>query len=162
MLPPGSAVGYSAAMRNLLPPILFFATFAFALGITLPLVRVEVMLVFSEEPSLVGMIAGLWSASDHLLAIIVALFSVVFPTAKLMLLYVAAFAGPSGAQTLPGWFQALAKWSMLDVLLVAIVVFAAKTSGFAKAFTQPGLWFFAASVLLTAAASALAKQKTPE
>lgn len=145
-------------MRILLPPILFFATFSFALGITLPLVRVEVMLVFSEEPSLVGMIAGLWSASDWLLAIIVALFSVLFPTAKLMLLYVAAYAGSTSMKKLPGWFQALAKWSMLDVLLVAIVVFAAKTSGFAKAFTQPGLWFFAASVLMTAAASALAKQ----
>ena len=145
-------------MRNLLPPILFCATFAFALGITLPLVRVEVMMVFSEEPSLVGMIAGLWNSSDRPLAIVVALFSIVFPAAKLLLLYGAAFAAP-GTRGLPGWFQALAKWSMLDVLLVAIVIFAAKTSGFAKAFTQPGVWFFTASVVLTAAASALARQK---
>ncbi len=37
---------------------------------------------------------------------------------------------------------------MLDVVLVALVIFAAKTSGLATAFTQPGLWFFAASAVL--------------
>lgn len=42
----------------------------------------------------------------------------------------------------------LSKWSMMDVLLVAIVIFAAKTSGLAEAFTQPGLWFYAASSML--------------
>ena len=42
---------------------------------------------------------------------------------------------------------------MLDVLLVALVIFAAKTSGLAAAITQPGLWFFAASTVLAAVAS---------
>jgi paraquat-inducible protein A len=42
---------------------------------------------------------------------------------------------------------------------VALVVFAAKTSGLATAFTKPGLWFFAASVLLTAGASYLLKKE---
>ena len=46
---------------------------------------------------------------------------------------------------------------MLDVLLVALVIFAAKTSGLAAAFTQPGLWLFTASAVLTAVASALEK-----
>ena len=49
---------------------------------------------------------------------------------------------------------------MLDVVLVALVIFAAKTSGLATASTQPGLWFFAASVILTAAASTLAKAES--
>jgi paraquat-inducible protein A len=48
---------------------------------------------------------------------------------------------------------------MLDVVLVALVVFAAKTSGLATAFTKPGLWFFAASVVLTAMASAVLKRR---
>ena len=47
---------------------------------------------------------------------------------------------------------------MLDVVLVALVIFAAKTSGLATAFTKPGLWFFAASVVLTATASAFVKR----
>ena len=56
------------------------------------------------------------------------------------------------------WFSRLVpfltKWSMMDVLLVAIVIFATKTSGLAQAFTQPGLWFYAGSSLAVAALSA--------
>ncbi len=44
---------------------------------------------------------------------------------------------------------------MMDVLLVAIVIFATKTSGLAQAFTQPGLWFYAGSSLAVALLSGL-------
>jgi paraquat-inducible protein A len=43
----------------------------------------------------------------------------------------------------------------MDVLLVAIVIAAAKTSGLAEAFSQPGLWFYAGSTLAVSAAQAL-------
>ena len=46
------------------------------------------------------------------------------------------------------------------MLLVALVIFAAKTSGLATAFTKPGLWFFALSVVLTATATALLKRRS--
>ena len=39
------------------------------------------------------------------------------------------------------------------VLLVALVVFAAKTSGLATAISQPGIWFYALSVVALAVAS---------
>jgi paraquat-inducible protein A len=87
------------------------------------------------------------------------LFSVIFPTMKLGVLYLAAYGGAS-RPLIPNWFRALANWSMLDVVLVAVVIFAAKTSGLATAFTKPGLWFFAASAVLTAAASSLAKRQS--
>ena len=47
---------------------------------------------------------------------------------------------------------------MMDVLLVALVVFAAKTSGFATAVAQPGVWFYAVSALAGAAAAGLIKR----
>lgn len=72
---------------------------------------------------------------------------------KLGLLHGIAYGGDSSVLGVPGWIRAMSKWSMLDVVLVALVIFAAKTSGLAKAFTMPGLWFFAASAILTAAAS---------
>lgn len=145
-------------MRSLLPQILFAASICFALGIVLPLIHVDRLYFFSDEPSLIGMIAALWSGDDWLLAIIVALFSVAFPATKLGLLHNAAY-GHKGTG-IPGWLRALSNWSMLDVILVALVIFAAKTSGLATAFTKPGLWFFAASVVLTATASAMIK-RTP-
>lgn len=148
---------YSLAMRSFLPWILLAASICFALGIVLPLIHVDRLYFFSDEPSLVGMIAALWVGGDWLLAVIVALFSVVFPAVKLGLLHNAAY-GAGAKAGIPSWLRALSNWSMLDVILVALVIFAAKTSGLATAFTKPGLWFFAASVVLTAAASAILKK----
>ncbi|MEZ5781676.1 MAG: paraquat-inducible protein A [Rhizobiaceae bacterium] len=148
-------------MRIALPVSLFLATLCFGLGVTLPLLRVDRLYFFSDEPSLVGMVSGLWTSGDFLLATLVALFSIAFPAAKLMLLSVWAYAGQSAHDRIPTWFRALSNWSMLDVVLVALVIFAAKTSGFATAFTKPGLWFFTASVVLTVAVSYLMKKGSP-
>jgi paraquat-inducible protein A len=146
-------------MRFLLPITLVAAAISFAFGLVLPLIRIERLFVFADEPSLLGIVSGLWAEGDIALAIVIALFSVIFPTMKLGVLYLAAYGGASGRVRIPDWFRALANWSMLDVVLVALVIFAAKTSGVATAFTKPGLWFFAASAVLTAMASALAKRQ---
>ena len=145
-------------MRAILPILLFAATVSFALGVTLPLVRVERFFLFADEPSQVDLVASLWKGGDPFLAMVVGLFSIVFPTVKLCLLHVAAHGGAEAARTIPGWVRGLSNWSMLDVVLVALVIFAAKTSGLASAFTRPGLWFFALSVVLTATVSALVKR----
>lgn len=147
-------------MRLAVPILLFVATLTFGLGIVLPLLQVDRLYFFTDQPSLTDIIASLWNEGDVLLAGVVGLFSVAFPAAKLMLLNVSAYAEEDGHHLIPAWFRALSNWSMLDVVLVALVIFAAKTSGFATAFTKPGLWFFAASVLSTAAASYLLKNKT--
>ena len=140
-------------MRTAMPAMLFLATLSFAWGIALPLLSVYRLFVFTDEPSLVGIVIGLWNGGDMALATIVALFSIVFPATKLALLNVWAYAGRAAHDRIPEWFRALSNWSMLDVVLVALVIFAAKTSGFATASVKPGLWFFTASVLLTAGAS---------
>lgn len=149
---------YAGIMQPLLPIVLFAATFSLALGLVLPLISVERLFLFADEPSLVVMIAGLWSEGDRALAVVISLFSVAFPSLKLAMLHLAAYGGKAWAARIPGWFRMLSNWSMLDVVLVALVIFAAKTSGLATAATKPGLWFFAASALLTAGASALARR----
>jgi paraquat-inducible protein A len=146
-------------MQFVFPTLLLAATVSFALGIALPLIRVERLFVFADEPSLLGIVSGLWTEGDAVLAIVIALFSLIFLAMKLCVLHLAAYGGASGRVRIPGWFRALANWSMLDVVLVSLVIFAAKTSGLATAFTKPGLWFFAASAVLTAVASGLAKRQ---
>lgn len=144
----------------MVPPLLLFAaTLSFGLGIVLPLIQVNRLYFFADEPSLIGLVAGLWSSGDIALALVVGTFSLACPLAKLGLLHLAAY---DGRTAIPWWFKGLANWSMLDVVLVALVVFAAKTSGLATAITKPGLWFFAASALLTAISSALLKQREAE
>jgi paraquat-inducible protein A len=135
------------------PVILFAATLSFGLGLVLPIAVFETLLVFTERPSLIEVIAGLWDEGDVAIAFLVGLFSVVFPAAKLLVLHLAAYA-PERLH----WVErvgVLSKWSMADVLVVALAIFAAKTSGLAEAATQAGIWFYAGATLLSAAAAVI-------
>lgn len=133
------------------PVILFAATFCFGLGLVLPVAVFETLLVFTERPSLIEVVVRLWDEGDVAIAFLVGLFSVVFPAAKLLVLHLAAYA-PERLH----WVErigVLSKWSMADVLVVALAIFAAKTSGLADAATQAGIWFYAAATLLSAVAA---------
>ncbi|MCB1465152.1 MAG: paraquat-inducible protein A [Nitratireductor sp.] len=136
-------------MPALRPLLLLLASISFGLGISLPLIRLEKLYFFTETPSLIGVVSGLWTQGDMALAGLVAAFSLIFPVVKMATVYEAAF----GSGRFPAWAGVLSKWSMMDVLLVAILIFAAKTSGLASAVSQPGIWFYAASTLLTAIAA---------
>lgn len=135
------------------PVILFAATVCFALGLVLPVAVFESLLVFTERPSLLEVISGLWQDGEHAIAAVVALFSIVFPASKLLVLQIAAQA-PHRLH----WVErvgVLSKWSMADVLVVALAIFAAKTSGLADAAAQAGIWFYAAATLLSALAAVI-------
>jgi len=136
-------------MKTLRPILLLIASVSFGLGISLPLMRFEKLYFFTETPSLLNIVENLWSDGEWLLTITVFAFSILFPLLKLF----TAFQSALTNRPARGWTAALAKWSMVDVMLVAIVVFAAKTSGFANAFTQPGVWFFALSAISVAVSS---------
>jgi paraquat-inducible protein A len=51
---------------------------------------------------------------------------------------------------------------MADVLIVALAIFAAKTSGLAEAATQAGIWFYAAATLLSAIAAVVLTRERAE
>ena len=136
----------------IVPLFLVASAFCLALGLVLPLVRFEKLYFFSETPSLIGIVTSLWSQGSPALAVVIALLSIVFPIAKLIGIAVEATApSPGGRQdrAVARLLPILGKWSMMDVMLVALVIVAAKTSGMATAFTQPGLWFYAASAVMT-------------
>ena len=64
-----------------------------------------------------------------------------------------AFRAAMRDEGLPRWAGMISKWSMMDVLLVALIIFGAKTSGLASAISQPGIWCYALSAGLLAIAS---------
>lgn len=136
-------------MRRILLYLLFVAAAVLLLlGIVLPIVRLERLYFFSDEPSLILIVSGLWRDGNAGLAALVATFSIVFPTAKLVVL--AAELRHGGGGLMRHVMPYLAKWSMMDVMLVAIVIFAAKTSGLANAVTLPGFWCYAVSAVIAA------------
>ena len=125
---------------------LLIAAISFGLGISLPLVRMERLYFFTETPSLLNVITGLWEDGSLLISLIVVVFSILFPVLKLF----SAFHAAIHEKELPKWISILGKWSLMDVLLVAILIFAAKTSGLASAVAQPGIWFYMASTIFSA------------
>ncbi len=139
-------------MILLVPALLVLSALCLAFGLVLPLVRFEKLYFFDETPSLIDIVLSLWEQGSGGLALLVALFSIVFPVMKLLGIALEATAPPQAGGK-AGWLArllpVLGKWSMMDVMLVALVIVAAKTSGMASAFTQPGLWFYAASAIMT-------------
>ncbi|AYD01984.1 paraquat-inducible protein A [Neorhizobium sp. NCHU2750] len=130
--------------------LLVTAMVLFALGVALPIMRFERLYFFSEEPSLWQLIGGLAGDGSVALAITVALLSIVFPILKLAALGYELVADGSRSDMLRRVMPHLARWSLMDVMLVAMVIFAAKTSGLAKAVTLPGFWCYAASAVIAA------------
>ncbi|OCW59267.1 paraquat-inducible protein A [Hoeflea olei] len=143
-------------MRLMLAAALVLSALFFGLGIVLPLVRFETLYLFDQSPSLLGVVAALWSGEDRLLALVVALVSIAFPVIKLIAISAEAVGGGSRSGLAARLLPHLSRWSLMDVVLVALVIVAAKTGGLAKAFSQPGLWFYAASALTAAVAHGLA------
>lgn len=148
-------------MRILASLLTVASAFMLALGISQPLMRFDKLFILEETPSLIGIIATLYSDGDAVLAVVVALVSIAFPITKIMLIAsILASPTPNGAPPprWKAWLGALSKWSMMDVVLVALAIFAAKTSGLAQAVSQPGLWFYAASALFGAIASTMSNK----
>jgi len=148
-------------MRNLIISCsLLIASIAFGLGLVLPLVKFEKFYFFSENPSLIELITTLWAGGDNWIAVLVALFSILFPLIKMLIVFDAAISRQS--KQFPRWISYLSKWSMMDVLLVALIIFGAKTSGVATAISQPGIWFYATAALFSVIAAELLNQRNKE
>ncbi len=137
--------------------LLVLAPFTLALGLTLPVVRFDTLYIFAERPSLVDIVATLWDGGEWALAALVALLSIVLPVLKLVGI-AAELLSLQGEGRAIGirWLSQLSRWSLMDVLLVALVIVSVKTSGLAAAVTQPGLWFYTASAVIAAVLHALA------
>ncbi|WP_319486185.1 paraquat-inducible protein A [uncultured Cohaesibacter sp.] len=140
----------------LLPILLAVAAFSFGLGITLPLVSLDKLLFFTETPSLRTIIMGLWEQGETVLALIIIAFSVLLPAAKILLLHIAVYRGKKSRSL--ALLSVASKWSMMDVLLVALVIFSAKTSGLATASAMPGIWFYATATLASVLASVMVRK----
>lgn len=157
----GSISHHAQGKERLVPLLIAVATALLAFGVVAPLMRVSKLLIFTDQVSLLNIIVSLFRKGDWFLALVVLAFSVVFPAAKLFAAsYVwggcNAFSDKVG-HTL-GLLDWIGRWSMLDVLVAALVVFSVKASGLANAVPEPGLYAFAGSVLTIAAAVALLKR----
>jgi paraquat-inducible protein A len=138
------------------PALLVLATGLLAVGLCLPLLHVEKMLFWENRFSVVTGVFGLAEDGQWVLAAVVFFWSVLFPIAKLALLYWLWFGRPDRqrrARVLE-WLDVLGKWSMLDVLIVAVLVVAVKLGPLAEVRVEPGLYVFGAAIVASMIAGA--------
>lgn len=118
-------------------------------GWLLPVMTVETLFIFEDEVSILAACYRLLENGDILLFSVVTIFTILFPTAKLVLAYLALRrinrAGPGLLRAIQ-WIETVGKWSMLDVFVVALVVVVIKMSAVSDISIEPGLYVFIAAV----------------
>jgi len=140
----------ATGLSMFLPLLLLSALGTLILGLTIPILRVEKFFLFEDLISIVGAIDELAKSGEYLLALIILLFSVVFPTIKIFVadyIWRARNVEHRSVQKAVKLIDFLGKWSMLDVFIVGMIVISAKSSGMANATSQPGMYYFGASVI---------------
>ena len=144
-----------AASDRLILPLLLIAAVALAAGILLPVVEVTNLAIFASRFSIAEAAYQLLLDGQYLLGFVIAVFSVVFPFGKIVsaaVLYLRLKRTGAQPGRALGLLEFFGRWSSADVLLVAIAIVVAKTSGIANAKMEIGLWFFAGSIVLTGVA----------
>lgn len=118
-------------------------------GLSLPLMKVQKMIFWKNDYSVLTGIVGLIKDDQFLLAAVLFFFSMVFPFVKLGALLVLWFVPMREAKSkaLLRWLGVLGKWSMLDVFAVSILIVLVKLGPLAKIDPQPGLYFFCIAIL---------------
>ena len=149
------AVNRHGAGGALARGLIALAAFLFPLGVMLPMMETRRFLLWKDSYSLLDTISALWASEEIALAALITLFSLVTPPAKALVLMRLHLADGPVSSGLLAWVERLGKWSLTDVLVVAVAMVMWSSSGLASAASQPGLWFFAASGVLLMLASGL-------
>ena len=109
-----------------------------------PLLRAGLLPFFRlDEISVISGLAVLWR-EDAALAVIVALFALVAPVAKGVMVAAVQFGAPD---RLLGPVKVLGRLAMADVFLIALYIVVAKGVGVGRVETGWGLWLFTFCVL---------------
>ncbi|NQW02353.1 MAG: paraquat-inducible protein A [Rhodospirillales bacterium] len=142
--------------------LLVIASGMFAAGITLPLFKVTKVYLFEDDVSVLLGIELLVRDNEFFLALVIVAFSILAPILKIGLVYRVWRRVPAGSKSFARWLQRVelvTRWSMLEVLVVAVIVMAAKAGSLSNAQTQDGLYFFVGSWVMVTASIQLLKHE---
>ena len=142
-----------SAFRNFgLSFLIILATVFFALGIILPVIRFTTVYVWSNEHSIATIIWALYKNEEYFLCVVLFAFSIFFPFLKLFYLLTLVTSpdlDPAFRARSISTMEWLGRYSMTDVMVLALMIFYVNSSGYTEASVLPGVYFFAASALMT-------------
>ena len=123
-----------------------------ALGVVSPFLSMN-KLGQTRVFSLVGGIVELFHTGNTLIGLVLLVFSVIFPFAKLIALLAATSAltrlSPKARHRLHHMAVLTGKYSLLDLLVVAIMIVLVKFDGIAEVRALPGTFLFGVAILLS-------------
>ena len=155
----------SSTMRNFaFSFLIILATVFFALGVMLPAIRFTTIFVWTNQHSVATIIWALWRNEEFFLCIVIFTFSIVFPFMKLFYLLTLVTSPDMPAEFRNKSISAmewLGRYSMTDVMVLALMIFYINASGYTEATVLPGIYFFAASAIMTMLAYGWANSVTP-
>jgi paraquat-inducible protein A len=142
-----------STFRNLAFSILLIsATVCFVLGVVLPAIRFTTVYVWTNEHSIATIIWALYTREEFLLCFVIFLVSILFPFLKLLYLLTLVISPGISRDFRVRSISAmewLGRYSMTDIMVLALMVFYINASGYAEASVLPGAYLFAASALMT-------------
>ncbi len=139
--------------RNFVLSLLIIcATVFFVLGIILPVIKFTTVYVWTNTHSIATIIWALFESDEYFLTVVLFLFSILFPFLKLLYLLTLMTSPdipPEFRKKSIATMEWLGRYSMTDVMVLALMIFYVNSSGYTEAQVQPGVYFFAASALMT-------------
>ena len=144
--------------------VIILATVFFALGVMLPAIRFTTVFVWTNQHSIATIIWALYKNEEFFLCFVIFMFSIFFPFLKLFYLLTLVTSPDMPAEFRDKSISAmewLGRYSMTDVMVLALMIFYINASGYTEASVLPGVYFFAASTLMTMLAYGWANSVTP-
>ncbi len=131
--------------------LLVVSSILLLIGFVAPMLTISKFIVVKHSLSI---LAGVWQLlieGQFFLFVIIALFSIVMPIAKIILLFNLlhpATRQPKRRKKLLHLMHDYGRWAMLDVMVVAILIVSVKLGAIASIQVHSGLYIFGAAVLL--------------
>lgn len=143
----------ASAFRNfVLSFLIIIATVFFALGVILPVIEFTTVYVWTDKHSIATIIYALYTNQEYFLCAVVFAVSVFFPFLKLLYLLTlvtSADLSPEFRSRSVSTMEWIGRYSMTDVMVLALMIFYVNSSGYTTATVMPGVYYFAASAIIT-------------
>lgn len=156
-----SACSQDAPWRLCLLLLLCAGLLCFGAGIMLPMMTVKKLMLMRNTFTVLGGIGELLADKTFGLGLLLLFFSVFFPLTKFLLMMAYVWRYPQSRGLLVHWHHWLtkaAKFSMLDVFVVAQLLMIVKLGWIVEVEIHSGIYWFTAAVMISLAAGMLIDQ----
>ena len=121
------------------------------LALCTPFLTIHHFLEFDEVYSLFGAVKLMWGYKLYIIAVLIVGFSIIFPFVKLIALFYLCFVikGAKARYRMITIIEALAKWSMLDVFVVCLLLIMTNNQIFVSSEPEIGVYYFLIAIFIS-------------